>query len=215
MAIDQWLVQLLKEVKGTQPLEWIAIIAAVAEVLLARANKVLLYPAGILSTAIYMYLFLRPETKLYADAILNVYYLVMSIYGWILWSKRNDGGALTISTTNTKEKIITFVICIGGWGVLYILLTRIFPMMLPGYTPSNVAVFDALLSATAWAGMWLLAKRKLENWLLLNVSNLIAIPVYFYKGMPFTACLTIFLFIVAIFGYIGWQKQYRLQHING
>lgn len=213
--MEQWLVQLLKEIKGTQPLEWIAIIAAVAEVLLARANKVLLYPAGILSTAIYMYLFLRPETKLYADAILNVYYLVMSIYGWVLWSKRNEGGALTISTTNTKEKIITFVISIGGWGVLYVLLTRIFPLMLPGYTPSNVAVFDALLSATAWAGMWLLAKRKLENWLLLNLSNLIAIPVYFYKGMPFTACLTIFLFIVAIFGYIGWRKQYRLQHING
>jgi nicotinamide mononucleotide transporter len=68
------------------------------------------------------------------------------------------------------------------------------------------------VSATACAGMWLLAKHKIENWILLNISNAIAIPLLVYKGIPLTACLTLFLFIVACFGYFNWRKQYRVLH---
>ena len=210
MVHGQWLSAFSAEVRNTSALEWIAICAAVAEVLLAKANKVLLYPAGILSTAIFMYIFLQPQTKLYADAILNIYYLVMSIYGWVLWAKRKNGATLPITINTPKDWLTTAAIAAGGWLALYLLLTRLFPIMLPSYTPSPLAIWDALLSSTAWAGMWLLAKRKLENWLLLNLSNLVAIPVYFSKHMPFTACLTIFLFIVAIFGFLQWRKQYLL-----
>ena len=209
MQVLQWATAFIKEVKDTPLLEWAAIIFAIAEVLLARNNMVLLYPAGIISTAIYTWLFIRPGTKLYADAILNSYYLIMSVYGWLLWSARNKGKeALKISYCNRREWLITIAFVIIGWLALYILLTRIFVWAFPWYSPSDVAIWDAFVSAAAWAGMWLLAKRKIENWLLLNISNIAAIPLCIYKGMPFTAVLTLFLFIVAISGYLEWRKIY-------
>ncbi len=210
MSFSEGLHLLADQAKNTPVLEWVAIVAAVAEVLLARANKVLLYPAGLISTGIYMYIFLQPSVKLYADAILNVYYFVMSIYGWVYWGSRQKGSnAVRVTEASKKEWLQIGVFALAGWGALYLLLTWVFPHTIPGYTPSDVALWDALISATAWVGMWLLARRKVENWLLLNVSNIIAIPVILYKGMPFTAALTLFLFIVAIFGYIEWKKQAR------
>jgi nicotinamide mononucleotide transporter len=74
------------------------------------------------------------------------------------------------------------------------------------FTPSDVPLWDAWVSATAWAGMWLLAKRKLENWLVLNLSNAFAIPLQFHKNIPMYGLLTIVLFVVAIFGYLRWKK---------
>ena len=201
----------MEQAKQTPALEWIAIAAGVAEVLLARANKVLLYPAGLLSTLIYTYLFLRPATRLYADAILNIYYFAMSIYGWILWRKRKDGKNLHITKTSSDGWIVIGTLSIGGWVALYLMLTKVFPYLFTGYVLSDVAIWDAFISATAWVGMWLLAKRRIENWLLLILSNLVAMPVYWYKGMPFTAGLTLFLFSVAIFGYLEWKKQYKNQ----
>lgn len=197
------------QVAQTRPMEWLAITAAVAEVLLARANKVWLYPAGLISTLIYTYLFLLPGVRLYADAILNVYYFVMSIYGWVHWGRQQDGGVLAVTMASRQEWGLIFLFSTGGIALLYLLLTRIFPVVIPRYIVSDVALWDAVISATAWVGMWLLARRKVENWLLLNVSNIIAIPIYIYKGMPFTAALTLFLFIVAIFGYVEWRKQAR------
>jgi nicotinamide mononucleotide transporter len=205
----------ISQARATPPLEWIAIFFAVAEVLLARSNKVLLYPAGIISTVIYTYLFIG--IGLYADAILNTYYFVMSIYGWYLWVKRRGNGThLPISANSRKDWLITAAIVVLGWGLLYVLLTKIFPLVFGHYYHiSDVAVWDAFISAAAWSGMWLLAKRKIENWLLLNLSNAVAIPVLIYKDMPFTAALTLFLFIVAIFGYFEWRKLYHIRQAGG
>jgi nicotinamide mononucleotide transporter len=83
--------------------------------------------------------------------------------------------------------------------------------LLKQYTPSTVPYWDAWVSATAWAGMWLLAKRKIENWILLNVSNAFAIPLLLHKQLPLYAGLTLFLFIVAVFGYIKWNKILRTE----
>jgi len=84
-----------------------------------------------------------------------------------------------------------------------------FPLLygaLVSFTDSDVPWMDAWVTATAWAGMWLLAKRKMENWILLNISNAFAIPLLYYKGLLLYALLTLYLFIVAIFGYIAWKK---------
>ncbi len=220
MDLHHLIVLFSDQIKATPILEWVAIFFAVAEVLLARSNNVLLYPSGIISTVIYTYLFVRPSVKLYADAILNSYYFIMSMYGWLLWTKHSGNNATLPVTSCTKTGwTIVISLALVGWVLLYFLLTWFFPLVMPAlfyisYTPSDVAVWDAFISATAWTGMWLLAKRKVENWLLLNVSNIVAIPVYIYKGMPFTAALTLFLFIVAIFGYLEWKKLYHLQQLK-
>ena len=194
--------QLLKQQAAeTDTLQWIATVTGVGEVLLARVNNILLYPAGIISTLLTMYILYK--FGLYADSLLNGYYMVMSIYGWWYWMKKTDQPAVAISICSSRDWLIVGAIVGIGFAVLYILLKKL--------TPSTVPVWDAWVSATAWAGMWLLARRKVENWVLLNVSNIFAIPLLFYKQLPLFAVLTIILFVVAVFGYFDWRKKYKLQ----
>lgn len=180
----------------TSVYEWIAVIFGVFQVLLAWKNKVLLYPAGIISTVFSV--FILAEARLYAESFLNLYYLAMSIYGWIHWQKNKYRKQLPVTRANRQEWMITFLIVFGGWLILFLVLNH--------FTPSDVPVWDAWVSATAWAGMWLLARRKLENWILLNISNAFAIPLQFHKDIPLYGLLTFILFIVAIFGYYNWRR---------
>jgi nicotinamide mononucleotide transporter len=166
----------IEQIKETTWIQWLAVLLGVAEVLLARSNNIWLYPTGILGTSIAIYLLL--DVGLYAESILNGYYVVMSIYGWIYWIKKKNQPPVKISWQTQNEWIISITICVVGWVLFYVLLKN-----LPAkyFTPSNVPVWDALISSTAWAGMWLLARRKIENWVFLNISNLFAIPILFYK----------------------------------
>lgn len=200
MQVNEFWQLLKQQAVETDALQWIAIITGVAEVLLARVNNILLYPAGIISTLLTMYILF--VSGLYADSLLNGYYMVMSIYGWWYWTRKKDRPAVPISMCGTRDWGIVGAIVGLGFVLLYILLKR--------FTPSTVPVWDAWVSATAWAGMWLLAKRKVENWILLNISNIFAIPLLFYKQLPLFAGLTIILFIVAVFGYFDWRRKYKL-----
>lgn len=188
--------QLISEIRATPLLEWIGVCFGVAQVLLARANNIWLYPCGIISVTVSIYIFYH--AGLFAESGLNIYYLIMSIYGWWLWVKRKNQPPVTVNKASKREWLITLAIVGLGFALLYFVLDR--------FTPSTVPVWDAWISATAWAGMWLLARRKIENWVLLNISNLFAIPLLFHKGLPLYGLLTIFLFIIAIWGYLDWLK---------
>jgi len=196
MLLVSWIHLFLQQVAQTSWIEWLAVGFSVAEVLLARANKVALYPAGIIATLLSVYLFIT--SGLYAESLLNGYYIFMSIYGWWYWVKKKDKPPVPITFTDKKEWQTVAAIVAGGFIVLYLTLKN--------FTPSTVPLCDAFVSATAWAGMWLLAKRKVENWILLNISNAVAIPLLFYKHLPLYAALTIFLFVVAVQGYFQWKK---------
>jgi nicotinamide mononucleotide transporter len=126
----------------------------------------------------------------------------MSVYGWWYWSSANNRDPVLITFSSNKEWITTAAIAFGGSLLLFFVLSM--------FTDSKVPAWDAWISATGWAGMWLLARRKIENWLLLNISNAFAIPLLFYKGLPLLGLLTIFLFIVACKGYIDWLKITRI-----
>ena len=133
-----------------------------------------------------------------------MYYLVMSFYGWIVWSKRKARKEVVqVSWTTRQEMQIALAIAIGGYFILYYALVN--------FTDSDVPMLDAFVSSVAWAGMWLLARRKIENWIFLNISNIIAIPLMWHKNFVMFALLTLLLFIVAIFGYFDWKKIYNKQ----
>lgn len=203
MEFQEWLSLFKEQVLATSFLEWFAVIFGVAEVLLARKNNILLYPAGIVSVVLSMYLLVH--AMLYAEALLNLYYLVMSIYGWAVWQRNHQGNkALTVSWTNKREMLTACSIVVVGYIILYTVLVR--------FTQSDVPAFDAFVSSAAWAGMWLLALRKIENWVFLNVSNIVAIPLLVHKGLLMMAMLTVFLFVVAIFGFIDWKRIYKTQY---
>ncbi|MFT3902768.1 MAG: nicotinamide riboside transporter PnuC [Niabella sp.] len=197
MNIGEWVQLFLNQFKAVGWLECAGVGFSVAEVLFARVNKVWLYPTGIISVIITTYIFYH--SGLYAESLLNLYYLVMSIYGWWFWVHRRADDPLPITRASAKDWTTTALIVALGYVLLYFMLDR--------FTKSSVPMFDAWVSATAWTGMWLLAKRKLENWLLLNISNAFAVPLLFYKGLPMYALLTIFLFIIAVQGYFKWKKQ--------
>ncbi len=196
MDIHYWSQLFKEQVKQTSLLEWASVSFSVAEVLLAKVNNVLLYPAGIIGILLGTYILI--DVGLYAESILNGYYLVMSGYGWWYWIKKRNEPPVKISKNNGRDWIITLLIVFVGWGLLYILLKN--------FTDSTVPVWDAWVSSTAWAGMWLLARRKLENWVLLNVSNLFAIPLLWHKQLVMFSVLTLFLFVVAIFGFFEWRS---------
>ncbi|GGH22261.1 nicotinamide riboside transporter PnuC [Mucilaginibacter phyllosphaerae] len=194
--MQSWIHLFIDQVKATTLVEWLAVILGVAEVFLAKANKVWLYPTGIASTLISIYLLLH--ATLYAECLLSVYYVVMSIYGWYYWVKKRNQPPVKATYANRQEWLTTLLIVFAGWGLLYLILVK--------FTPSTVPVWDAWVSSTAWAGMWLLARRKIENWVLLNISNIFAIPLLYHKHLVMFAVLTLILFVVAIFGYLEWRR---------
>ena len=188
---------IIKEWHAISILEIVAVAFSVTEVLLSYRNNILLYPSGIIACSLSI--FLMSRAGLYAESVLSVYYLVMSIYGWHKWTQRiKNADHLPISSCSPRDWRIVAGICIVAFAVLFFALTT--------FTDSTVPFLDAFVSATAWAGMWLLAKRKIENWVLLNISNIVAIPLLFYKHLPLVALLTTFLFIVAVMGYFRWKK---------
>lgn len=199
MNIHAWLLLLADQLKETDWLQWLGLVLGVGEVLLARANKIALYPTGIAASAISIYLLLH--AGLYGESLLALYYIVMSFYGWWYWVKKKHLPPVKISYSTKRDWTMVSAIVVIGYLLLYFVLKY--------FTPSTVPEWDALVSSTAWAGMWLLARRKIENWILLNISNGFAIPLLFQKALPLYALLTIFLFIVAVQGYFSWRKKIK------
>ena len=177
-------------------LQAIGTVLGVAQVLLARNNNIHNYLFGIVSVLIGIWVLY--QTKLYADIILHLYYLLMSIYGWLYWKYGRQKEETPITYSNKAEQIKAVGIVIACFALMVYWLRF--------HTNSDVPIWDAAVSAFAWAGMWLMAKRKMENWIYLNISNIISIPLLFYKELYIYAGLTIFLFIVGTSGYFKWRK---------
>jgi len=196
MDIKDWFQLFNQQLAQTSIIEWLAVGFGVTEVILAKRNKIWLYPTGIISILLSMYILLK--VGLYAEMLLNIYYLVMSVYGWMIWKKRVGQALIQVSWSTRKELTIAVAIATGGFVILHLFLKH--------FTDSNVPIWDAVVSSTAWAGMWLLARRKIENWVFLNISNFFAIPLLLHKQLPMFALLTTVLFIVAIFGFIDWKR---------
>lgn len=181
--------------------EWVSTLAQVASVYYARKNNILVYPTGIIGVllAAYIYFFLIAP-PLYADGGLNLYYFAMSVYGWVRWSQRKAGQevAYPISRCTQSELTGGLVLFIAAWAMLYGILAF--------YTDSNTPIMDALVSSSAITAMWWMATRKIENWIAWIASNLVAIPLNLYKGLPvFTMMYVLFLFM-AYQGYRDWKK---------
>lgn len=198
MNVFDWIHQFGLQCQQASGLEWVAVIFGVLQVVLAWRNFSLNFLAGIISTSCSVFLLF--QVKLYAEAALNMYYFIMSLYGWWFWISKKSN-PVEISKTDSREWKIALGVIGLGTVAFYILLSKI--------TKSDVPFWDAWVSATAWAGMYLLAKRKIENWLVLNVSNLFAIPLQLYKGIYLYALLTFILFVLAFFGYFSWRKKWK------
>lgn len=181
--------------------EWLGVFFSMLQVVLASRNNSLNYLFGI--AGVLLTLYVMAVSGLYAEFTLNLYYLVMSIYGWFYWLRGKASAEIPITKSSYKDWIMSVSIVLISFVLFMFALTQ--------FTDSDVPVADALVSAFAWAGMWLMARRKLENWILLNVSNLIAVPLMIHKDLYLYAVLSVFLFVVAVIGYFNWRNIIRQQ----
>lgn len=185
-------------------LEVTAVIFGIISVLFARKNNILVYPTGLISTLIFIYILYN--FKLYGEFIINIYYSVMSILGWYLWSKRTNGQEeFPISIMNLKEYKISGLIFTVT--ILFIALVYHFFDKFTDLT----AYVDAFTTALFFVGMWLMAKRKIENWIVWIVADIISVPLYYYKGLTVSSLQFIVFTIIAILGYLEWRKFLQKQ----
>jgi len=206
-------------------LEIIAATFGVISVFYAKKENILVFPTGIISTAIYVYLL--TQWNLYGDLIINIYYTIMSIYGWYMWRKiiGDNQSHISISKTTKLDKIKAFGIFIFT-SIFVIIVYRYYNVMpndlnfnesiefaFSKLTSGNLVDFkkatpflDTFTTGMFFAAMWLMANKKLENWTLWIAGNIVSIPLYFVKGFGFTGIQYSVFLILAILGYKEWKK---------
>lgn len=189
---------IINGVYQTSALEWIAVICGVASVIYSMRENILVYPTGIISVIIYVYLAF--QYKLYADMGVNGYYFVMSVYGWYYWTNTEGNKEQVPVTINSKkENLYSLGILFGSFALLVLVLLN--------FTDSDVPIWDSATTSFAILGMWLMARKKLENWIAWIISDLISIPLYFYKGLVLTSFQFLIFTVLAIMGYFAWKKS--------
>ena len=180
-------------------LEFLAFLFGIASVWFAKKENILVYPTGLVATIITVYLLYKAEY--FGDMMMNFYYSVMSIYGWWNWSrKKNNKIVVPISRTNYKEKII---------GLVWVLLTMIVTYSVYVYFGSEIKTenyLDIFTSGIFFTAMWFMANKKLENWTLWIIADLITAPLYAYRGLGMLSLQYLIFTILAIQGYYAWKK---------
>lgn len=180
-------------------LEIIAVIFGFLSVWFSKQNNVLVFPTGMISTSIFVYLLLKWE--LLGDMMINGYYFTMSVYGWYIWTRKVDATHVTpISRTTTKEKKISVVIFVATLIFVYFVYESF------DKWTNWTAYVDTVTTAIFFVGMWLMARRKIENWIYWIIGDIISVPLYFYKGFTFTSFQYLLFTLIAIFGYLAWKK---------
>ncbi|RYJ52945.1 nicotinamide riboside transporter PnuC [Flavobacterium petrolei] len=180
-------------------LEIVAVIFGLLSVWYAKKDNILVFPTGLVSTSIFVYLLWK--WTLWGDMMINGYYFVMSIYGWYHWTrKKGDTEEFPISKISSSEKRIAIILFI--FTVAFVVsVYHYFEKFTTWY-----AYVDTFITGIFFVGMWLMAKRKVENWIFWIIGDVISIPLYFAKGYTFTSFQYIVFTIVAIFGYLEWKK---------
>jgi nicotinamide mononucleotide transporter len=193
--------------ENAQDMRWqeaASTVAQIASVWYARKNNLLVYPTGIVGVllAAWIYFFLSTP-PVYADGAVNVYYFIMSVYGWYNWAQKKDAQheAYPISWCNKKEMRTGLFLFLVAWAALFVSLQKL--------TNSNTPLLDSLTSASAITAMWWMAKRKIENWLAWIFSNIVALPLNFYKGFYLFTLMYVLFLVLAWMGYREWAKKLK------
>jgi nicotinamide mononucleotide transporter len=191
-------------------LEYLAVISGIASVWYSRKENILVYPVGLVSTIIYVYLSFK--FHLIGESAVNFYYTVVSIYGWIIWSLKNDRHQHVLHITYSSRKQL--MTQLAFFLVLYLALFIILTYLKSAFYPGAIPWADGFASATAFTGMWLMARKKVESWYWWIATNMASIPLYFVKGLSLTGYYYIVLLILAFFGLSEWKKKAGIKH-NG
>lgn len=203
--------QFIEGMKGTTWVEYIAVFSGITSVWFSRKENIWVYPTGLIGTILYVYISIKGS--LLGEASVNLYYTIMSIYGWILWAKRNQQyeRIVNITWSNKKEwtQELLFFAC------FYVAIFFALFYLKKDFAPGAIPWADAFASSTAFTGMWLMARKKVESWYWWIATNIASIPLYFVKHYVFTGVVYYpILLIMAFWGLVEWRrraKEYLLQ----
>ena len=195
--------QFILDLENTSWLEFIAVISGIVSVWFSRLENIWVYPTGLVNTIIYVYL--SCKFSLLGEASVNFYYTAVSIYGWILWAKKNEQQQHILRITYSSRR--EWIQELGFFGFFYVVVFFSLTYLKKDFAPQAIPWGDAFASATAYTGMWLMAKKKVESWYWWIATNAASIPLYFVKHLVFTSVYYLILFFLAIFGLLEWIKR--------
>ena len=181
-------------------LEMIGVFFGFLSVWYSMRENILVFPTGIISTGIFVYILL--VFGLLGDMLINGYYFAMSVYGWYVWTRKVDATHFIPITTATSKE--------NKWSALLFVATIVFVLavyMFFDKLDSWTSYVDSFTTAIFFVGMWLMARKKLENWIYWIIGDIISVPLYLYKGLIFTSFQYFLFTIIAIFGYLAWKKS--------
>jgi len=179
-------------------LEFLAFVFGIISVFCAKKENIWVYPTGLVSTVITVYLLY--QAKYFGDMTMNVYYSIMSVYGWYMWASKKSTPDLKITRTALKEKIIgigLFVLTMIITYLVYVFFN--YKLEIPNY-------IDIFTSGIFFTAMWYMALKKIENWSLWILGDLIAVPLFAYRGLGMLSVQYLIFTILAVLAYLEWKK---------
>lgn len=202
MSLIQIWQQFITDLGHTHWYEYIAVASGIASVWYSRKENILVYPVGLVNTIIYVYISVKGN--LFGEATVNFYYTVMSIIGWFMWLKKDQPveKILQVTVATKKEWVQHLLFFLFFYTTIFLVLTYFKQQFYDGVIPWA----DAFASATAFTGMWLMTKKKVESWYWWIATNIASIPLYFVKHYVFTSVYYIILLVMAIAGLTAWKK---------
>lgn len=194
---------LIEALKNTTLLEYIAVVFGIASVWFSKKENILVYPVGLINTVTYIYLSFQGH--LYGEATVNLYYTIVSIYGWIIWAKKDrDLRPVVHITFSNRNEWIRQLLFFSAFFITFLLALNYLKQQ---FAPGVLPLPDAFASATAFTGMWLMAKKKVESWYWWIATNITSIPLFFVKGYVVTSIYYIVLLLLAFSGLMEWRKK--------
>ncbi len=200
----------IEGIKNTSTLEYIAVFAGIASVWYSRLENILVYPVGLISTIIYIYLSLKGQ--LFGEAAVNIYYTIMSFYGWFLWAKIDQQKHHLFHINFSDKRWVVYQLLF--FVIFYVVIFYALVYLKNNFAAGAIPWADAFASATAFTGMWLMTKKKVASWYWWIATNIASIPLYFVKQMVFTSVFFLILLIMSFFGLIEWKKKAALNLQN-
>jgi len=203
-----------QNVLETTWLEIIAVIFGLLSVWYAKKANILVYPTGIVSVLIYVYILIEP--RLYADMGINFFYFLMSVYGWYMWTRKGPQKKVIPIRWNTKFQQFLGIIAVFVFFFVILGMLWFFNRNNQDYLDEYVFIeglklmhVDSFTTSIFLVGMLFMALKRIENWIYWIIGDIISVPLYFEKGLVFTS-FQYFVFLgIAIAGLFSWMKLYR------
>ena len=195
--------QFIDQITQTGWVEFIAVVAGIVSVWCSKRENIWVFPIGLINTIFYIYISIKGS--LWGEASVNMYYTVMSVYGWMIWSKKDKAQHTELQITGSSkadwQKQLLF------FAVMYTVLFIALLLLKKNFAPDAIPWADALASATAYTGMWLMTRKKTESWVWWIITNIASIPLFYIKGYAFTSVYYTILLAMAIAGLVEWKKK--------